>query len=139
MKTLPPGQELVSFWGAEGVGLGEEGALGWVVAVVVEGKKGSEKGWDLPGVEDVVAAGGVLGDVVDCGGVDGAAFLVDGTVATVRMTVLDGTSVGVCEFVRVDMRVRSVRRQLVQSMTVEIEVVLARKGSRQQKVTDNHG
>lgn len=91
---MPPGTLLVSFFGAEGVGVGELGAMG-VVEAVVDGKKGSEKGWVAPGVEEEIAAGAgpLAAGVVDEGGVDGAAFLVAGTVATVRWEMRDGCEV----------------------------------------------
>lgn len=78
--------------------------------MVVLGKKGSEKGWTFPGLaEEVAGDGAVSVFVVGWGGVDGAALGVDGTVATVRvfLTVLER-------------RARSVRRQPVQIMVVEI-------------------
>ncbi|MBA7495350.1 hypothetical protein ES702_05932 [subsurface metagenome] len=89
-----------------------EGAAGLVFAVTVEGKNASEKGWVVPGVaEEVVGEGLVSVFVVDGGGVDGAAFGVEGTVATVRMDrwrVLEGW----------ERRARSVLLQLVQIMVV---------------------
>lgn len=96
------------FWG--------DGFKGAVLAVVVEGKKGSEKGWTFPGLEEEVAGEGLVSVfVVGWGGVDGAAFGVDGTVATVRVVVLiEGV---VC---RPERRAISVRRQPVQIMIVEI-------------------
>lgn len=64
------------------------------MAETVEGKKGSEKGWDLPGVEeDVAGEGSVSVFVVDLGGIDGAALDVEGTVAIDRVIVIYGEEV----------------------------------------------
>lgn len=81
------------------------GEAGTAFAVVVEGKKGSENGCDLPGVEEEVAAGGAVSVfVVGLGGTAGAALGVAGIVATVRIVDFD------------EKRARSVRRQLLQSI-----------------------
>ena len=92
MRAVPPGTLDVSFMGAETVGVGLEGAMGVEEVLVVGGKKGSEKGWVAPGVEELIALGEeVPAVVVEGGGVAGAAFGVEGTVAMVRMDVC-----GVC-------------------------------------------
>ncbi len=44
MRGVPPGTLLVSFFGAAGSGVGEDGAVGGVETDIVEGKKGSENG-----------------------------------------------------------------------------------------------
>ena len=77
---MPPGVEDVSFWGWEAFGGWESGG---VVTFVVDGKKGSEKRWGVPGTAEEVWDG-VLEVDVDGGGAVGAAFGVDGTVAMVR-------------------------------------------------------
>lgn len=88
---------------------GLEGVKGAVFADVVEGKKGSEKGWTFPGLAEEVAGDGLVSVfVVGWGGFDGAALGVDRTVATVR----------VCLIVVLESRARSVRRQPVQIMAV---------------------
>lgn len=84
VSGVPPARELVSFRGAEAFGRGEPGAIGGVVADVEDGKNGSLKGWFCPGFEEEIAAGGVLGEIVEGGGVAGAALFVCGTVATFR-------------------------------------------------------
>lgn len=120
---MPPGTEDVSLRGAAATGAGLEGAVGGVETEDVAGKNGSEKGWVAPGVEELIALGDeVPSVVVEGGGVAGAAFLVAGTVATVRREMR-----GVCVWIgdcsdvlergrRLVMRCRSVRRQLEQIM-----------------------
>jgi len=73
---------------------------------------GVENGCEIPGVDDDKAGGGSLGVVVVGGGCDGAAFGVDGTVATVR-DVLD-------EGIRREKRERRLRRHEVQSMVAAL-------------------
>lgn len=73
---------------------------------------GVENGCEIPGVDDDKAGGGSLGSVVGGGGCDGAAFGVDGTVATVR-EVLD-------EGIWGEKRESRLRRHEVQSMAAAL-------------------
>jgi len=118
-RGVPPGVMLESFMGAEGLGRGEPGEMGRVVVAVEEGKKDSLKGWLAIGVEEERAGGAGFGlpGLVEGGGVDGAAFLVCGTVAIVRVRVVERV-VGIGEVVdvRLLMRWRSVRRQDMHSI-----------------------
>lgn len=110
VNGVPPATELLNFIGAETDGL--EGDAGGDFTPAVDGKNGSEKGCDAPATP-AEACSGVFDDAVDGDGTVGAAFLVAGAVATLRIHVRDG-------FITFwfDNRVRSVRRQLLHSIVL---------------------
>lgn len=108
VKGVPPGTELVSFIGAATDGFVED--AGGEVTPVVEGKNGSEKGCDIPAAA-AEACSGVFDAAVDGSGVVGAALLLAGAVAMVRIEIRD-----VFEMFGLDKRASSVRRQLLHNI-----------------------